>query len=180
VTDNLAQTNRSTEFGRKKEIYGKKTKQPPNRIVQVFSVVLLQVLYVWGVCVREIRQSGKKKEELTERGKERKRERGDKRRQEEKRWAKVVMIETSGGVSTCGECMCRRVLCWPSSQQPCVIPTEPPRTLSRKYSFPPAEGKPPPPPPCCHCQSSAQENFKERRNNPHNKQVEEEMNKGRC
>jgi len=93
VTDNLTQTNRSTESGRKKKKYmGKKIKQPPNRIVQVFSVVLLQVLYVWRVCVREIRQSGKKKEELSERGKE------GKRRQEEKRWAKTVMIETSGGI----------------------------------------------------------------------------------
>lgn len=64
------------------------------------------------------------------------------------------------------------------NQQPCVIPTEPPRALSPdKHSFPPAEGKPPPPP-RCHRQFSAQENFKERRNNPHNKQVEEEMNKG--
>lgn len=41
---------------------------------------------MYGEYVREIRQSGKKREELSERGKEGKRERGDKKRKDGQSW----------------------------------------------------------------------------------------------
>lgn len=92
VTDNLTQTNRSTESGRKKKNIWEKnqaTTQSNSTSVQCCfapGVVCMEGMCAWDKTERE------KKEELSERGKE------GKRRQEEKRWAKTVMIETSGGI----------------------------------------------------------------------------------